>query len=514
MKFLSRLEKNKTFWLLLGISIIFFLLRLPSLIEPYWYGDEGIYQVIGKSLADGRLLYSEIWDNKPPLLYIIYAIFNGDQFSVRLFSLLTGIITVLFFFRLTILLIKDKNKSIISTVIFTFLFATPILEGNIANAENFMLLPIIIAGIIIFNTSAKNHKPAATNRRLVLAGFLLGLAFILKTVAFFDFTAFLLFILLTTSPQDLHKSRSRLKINKFKFNLNYKLRSQIRIIFRGYLAPFIFGFVLPISIISLYFLINSNFSEFINAVFLSNFSYVSIENELFIPHGLLILKLLLLILGVYIIFLKNKAFSRSQIFILLWFIFSIFNSYFSGRPYAHYTLLLLPSWVLLLGSLLTKTSKQARYVFLILIVASLILVDITFEPNYKKSVNYYENAISFIFGNKDIRPYQEFFDKRTPWDYEIASFIKTHTLTEDQIFIWGDSPQIYSLSNKLPIGKYTASYHINQQGNAQVTTNTSLNKIKPKYIIILNGSSPFPFNLPGYSLKFIINESLIYERSI
>jgi hypothetical protein len=84
---LSLLEKSKTFWSLLCLIIIFFLLRLPSLIEPYWYGDEGIYQVISMALDKGKLLYSQIWDNKPPLLYVTYALFGGDQTAIRFASL-------------------------------------------------------------------------------------------------------------------------------------------------------------------------------------------------------------------------------------------------------------------------------------------------------------------------------------------------------------------------------------------------------------------------------------------
>ncbi|MBP6098670.1 MAG: hypothetical protein KA477_01670, partial [Candidatus Levybacteria bacterium] len=51
------------------IIVFFVILRLPSLIEPIWYADEGIYEVIAHAMHNGRVLYSEVWDNKPPLLY-------------------------------------------------------------------------------------------------------------------------------------------------------------------------------------------------------------------------------------------------------------------------------------------------------------------------------------------------------------------------------------------------------------------------------------------------------------
>src|SRR3989344_319245 len=113
MQILKRLEKSKIFWYLLGISLLFFILRLPSLIEPNWYGDEGIYQVIGQAINKDRLLYVQTWDNKPPLLYLVYALFHGEQFLVRLFSLITGVLTVIVLFFFGKLLFKNSRASII-----------------------------------------------------------------------------------------------------------------------------------------------------------------------------------------------------------------------------------------------------------------------------------------------------------------------------------------------------------------------------------------------------------------
>ena len=58
---------KKGIWWLFAICLVFVILRIPSLIEPYWYGDEGIYQVVGHAINSGEILYKDIWDNKPPL---------------------------------------------------------------------------------------------------------------------------------------------------------------------------------------------------------------------------------------------------------------------------------------------------------------------------------------------------------------------------------------------------------------------------------------------------------------
>ena len=154
---LGKIEKTIDCWFLIATLFFFFLLRLPSLFEPYWYGDEGIYQVMGMGINHGRLLYRDIWDNKPPLLYMLYAFFSSDQFTIRLVSLLFGLATVFVFYLLAKKLYSlqpNGRKTVLwTTGIFAILFGLPLLEGNIANAENFMLLPILTAGLLIYNST-------------------------------------------------------------------------------------------------------------------------------------------------------------------------------------------------------------------------------------------------------------------------------------------------------------------------------------------------------------------------
>ena len=72
MKLVRQSSTQAARWLIF-LLLLFTLLRIPSLFEPSWYGDEGIYQVIGTGIHQGRLLYSGIWDNKPPFLFFIYS---------------------------------------------------------------------------------------------------------------------------------------------------------------------------------------------------------------------------------------------------------------------------------------------------------------------------------------------------------------------------------------------------------------------------------------------------------
>lgn len=206
MNLFKHREQNNLFWILLGISIFFICLRMPSLIEPYWYGDEGIYQVIGKALNNGYILYKDIWDNKPPLLYFVYALGNGDQLILRSLSLIVGTFSSVIFFFLAQIVLKSQRAALLATLLYVVLFATPIIEGNIANAENFMILPIIISALLIYKeTDQRRGSLPAAPLSFPIAGFLLGTAFLLKIVALFDLAAFCFFLLLL-SMNHLHLS--------------------------------------------------------------------------------------------------------------------------------------------------------------------------------------------------------------------------------------------------------------------------------------------------------------------
>ena len=489
MKLLRTLEDSKEFLFVILSSFLFFLLRIPSLFEPLWYGDEGIYQVIGNSLNHGKVLYSEIFDNKPPLLYWLYSILQSDQFTVRLASLIFGVFSVMVFFLLSKKLFKsEKNNNIpfLATFIFTLLLGLPTLEGNIANAESFMLLPTILAGFLIFKRMGFRSKLSTFNFQLstFIAGLLLGIAFLFKVVAIFDFAAFFIFY--------------------FIINFN-SLKKHIKL-------PSIFvGFCFPILAVSLFFVLNNTFIDFVKAVLITNISYVSYGNKIGGTPLLLLVKLALLGGFVLYMFKKRKKLNQTTLFILIWFAFSLFNALFSQRPYTHYLLVLISSFSLMIGLILFD-KKHQKTIAIIFIVALLAIIKTFGIPNFSKSISYYQNFISYVKGDKTMIQYQAFFDRNTPFDYEIARFIKPKLSKNDTIFIWGNNAQLYQLVNVIAPTKYIVAYHIKNYKDGIPTIKSSLEKIKPKFVVVMKNQGEIPFPLIDYSKKININESTIYER--
>ena len=496
--YVEKLLRKADAWFLISVLFIFSLLRIPSLVEPDWYGDEGIYQVIGAALHSGRILYKDIWDNKPPFLYIIYQIFNGDLFSVRLASLVVGAASVVAFFFLSKKLLKTNRSIYIATGFYSVLFGLPFLEGNIANAENFMLLPIILA--FYFMLSVKEKKWA---RNCSLAGLMLSAAFLTKIVAVFDFAALFVSVIMLKMYEGVFRRGSIVILKKFGGKkLVMILREE---------AVMIISFLIPIIITGVYFFAVGAFSDFFKASFSQNVGYVGYGNNVLFPMGLLFIKLIFLIFALLIVFRYRNIIGKNGVVIIIWLSFSLFNAFFSQRPYTHYVLVILPSFSLFVGYLIEN--RKLLRVNLILCAVLLFLIFRNFNL-YEKIPAYYKNYTSFVFGNRSIDAYQSFFDKSTPRDYAIARFIQAKTTVGEGVFIWGDSGQIYILSGKLPPGRYIVSYHMTFYKDAIDETRQDIEKQRPKYIIQTKKDPALSPLLSYYTLKYKIGDVNIYERQL
>lgn len=459
------------------------LLKLPSLFEPYHYGDEGIYQVIGQVVHHGGFLYRDIWDNKPPLLYLLYAFFNGDQFWIRLASLIFALLVTTTFYFLTQEIFSKRSKiPFLTTLLFGILLSLPLLEGNIANAENFMLFPIILAFYLTF----KNF-PRISNQTLLVSGFLLSLAFLFKVVAVFDFSALFLFLVISSWP-------------KMKRIINVSV-------------PLILGFTLPIILTALFFVIQGAFKEFAAATFSGNVGYVAWGNKFLTPQGLLILKIFALGIFCLVIFWKRKNLNKSQLLITSWLAFSIFNAAFAGRPWTHYLLVLLPSFCLLLGLLAQATKFRP-------LVATLIISIVFFAGTqfwlYKQTLEYYPNFFSFVFGKKTLTQYYSFWGGHVDRDYQVAQFLSLKTKSSEPVFIWGNDAQIYALSQRSPVGRYAVAYHVGFSAQAEKDTVASLGKTKPRFFVVLLPQDDMPpllfeFFRKNYQLSFQGEGFKVYE---
>jgi len=130
---------------------------------------------------------------------------------------------------------------------------------------------------------------------------------------------------------------------------------------------------------------------------------------------------------------------------------------------------------------------------------------------YGKIPGYYMNFVTFISGQETVDQYQSFFDKGVPRDYHVAEFLNKNAQGQS-IFLWTNSAQIYYLIQQLPLGRYTVAYHMTLTPATMSETNAILQKVSPRFVVVLPNAATFPFPMTDYKLRASIDGGLIYEK--
>lgn len=470
----KRLTSKLTVLILILLSVA--VLHLPSLFEPYWYGDEGIYLTLGMAVRKGLVLYRDIHDNKPPLLYWTAAL-AGSQFWLKFILMVWHLLTIAVFYRLAKLWSGKSNWiPVIAAGLLAVLTMLP--EGNIANGEIFMILPVIGGMLTLIQKSKiKSQKSEDQALGYLFIGFLFSMGFLFKVPAAFDFMAAAIF---------------------YVFFLSAGVKDAISRIFNKNIWLMVFGFLGPVVLSLIYYATRGGFEPYLRSALLQNVGYLSSwktgdnpGNSPFVISGLMLRAIILFIgtAGLWIAGLKFKL-SLKTSFVSLWFLFALFGALLSARPYPHYLIQPAVPAALLLVVLFIDKTKIAKIVVGVQIVAAVVAY--LFVGFWSYSIwPYYQNFAAWATGNKTQTEYFAFFGEQVNRAYKIAEYVRRTTSPQDRIFIWGDDPYIYPLSQRLPAGRYTVAYHV-VDFNGYEETALAVKLKMPKIIIWLDNDRQFP----------------------
>lgn len=447
------------------VMLLIIIMRIPSFLEPYAYGDEMIYLTLGQAVRQGIPLYSEIHDNKPPLLYLTAA-FSGSLFMFRVVLAIWNLMTVFFFWKLLDHMFpKNIRLQQIATTFFALLTTLPFLEGNIPNSEIFMIGFSILAFYILL-------KKRLTNLNIFLSGCLFSLAALFKIPAAFDVPVIMFYWLATAK-------------------LNFK---NLLLITKNSIVLSI-GFMFPILITILWYWATGSGKEYLVAAFGQNFGYLSsfrpddVQESFLVKNGPLLGRGVMTGIGLLILFIFRKKLSKQYLFYSSWLILTIFAITLSERPYPHYLIQSIPPLAALIGMLFTLTTIEQALT--ILPITAFLIAPLYYDFWHYKSLPYYERFLKYATRQISEEEYRDSFGENVVKDYKIAEYLSSHTSGENKIFVWGDNGSIYALTRMLPPVKFVADYHINDF-YSQEQTITDLNTNKPSYIVILESGSPFP----------------------
>lgn len=474
-KYLAQLEKHHIF--VFAILFLTFLMRFPSLFEPFWYGDEGIFAAVARNLNQGGILYQTAWDNKPPMIYLTYAsifsVFGVSMFWLRLVTTIVVLATLAVIYE-TASLTLGKKRALVAAFIFGLLTSLRLIEGNLALTEIFMILPISLAMYIAIKRKFSYYP-------LFIAGFLFAIASLYKQVGAFEAAALGVFIFLQNK-------------NFLEF---FKKGTMLSL-----------GFAVPYFVTLLYFASKGLVSDYIFGAY----TYYKIYLNESPQYAMLItVSKYLPVLSVifYGIFKKIKKEKIEIIHLFfLWAAFSLLGSYFSGRTYGHYLVQATPAISLLLASV--KFSKfylnRARVVFVLtFFLPILFLTRLLFSDFLSggpiNQINYWKNFTSYVTGGKSVDSYNNYFDGNVNTIMALADSLKMKGVYGKSVYIWGDIPWLYAIDNFKNPSRYVTSFHVFGVPDGPAEVEANLNSNPPLYIIKPESSNGYFAALENILLK-------------
>ena len=167
----QKLNWRAVFRILLCVALV---IRFPFFFRDYVDRDESTFIIMGQSWVDGHLPYTQLWDLKPPITFLFFAmiikIFGKSFIAIRLFGTLLVTLTSLFTYGMAS---KITSKKIafwcaLFCVFLQSLFGS--LQGVMS--EHICTLFFVIGIYLLFS---KKH-----GRWYFLAGLLFGLSVMSK----------------------------------------------------------------------------------------------------------------------------------------------------------------------------------------------------------------------------------------------------------------------------------------------------------------------------------------------
>lgn len=535
---------NQKLIIFLVFLLLSFFLRFWTLFVSVLDKDESIYILGADSLLNGNLPYIEIWDNKPPGIFILFSltmlILGKSIVSIRILSIIATTFTSYFLYSIGATIDKKQGGKI--GLLAGGLYAIFSLhnDGAAANAE-ILFAPLVTGAFLLL---FQNRKPS--NIKVFLIGLILGIGMQIKYLVVMDVLGLIVLGSLFKKEEEAESKKENRKpqnkvqtIEIFK-NVSFSL-------FKFYIILGV-GLILPAVIIAVIYQFSGYFDEYVYATLTANSKYVAMLNfswsdllSRFRKQALgnILLWLCLFWSPVYLFVFARGKFKqeRNLIYLFLWFSCAFFAVLLSKRFYNHYFLQLLPPLCLISGYVIIKSvhlpqqksrdhnldeevrkpektvmiNPQKFSIGFPSALPNILLFLILIYPFAQAGYNKLSKNLEFI--------HYRYIKKIDTWDDRealISKYLRQRIRSTDYIYVVNYEPIIYYLvPTKIPT-KYAFSSHLTAMSQILPTDALQeLDKIiakNPHYILLAekdNISSEYRNHLNQYLEKKYFLETTI-----
>lgn len=459
-----------------------FLIQVPTFFKIIQETDESTFILMGQSMVDGHLPYTELWDIKPPLAFFFFAaiiaVFGKSIVSVRIAGAICLILASFFTYKIGNK-IWNYRTGIISGTLLIFIVTSGIIPGS-------LFFPVTVATIAIFPLAAALYvivKPEKITPNICfIAGLLIATAAMIRLNLAYNGLIVGLVIFFTLVKQK-------------PIAIQYIVKCAI---------SYTIGIMLPIIATYIPYLISGYQDIWWSSVILAPLSYsnsgLSILGALaaqarhfwaVISNSSSIgINLLVWCGGSIGFFVLLKNFSKMEklekrriIFLITFLVSTELSILKGGRAFHHYYIQIYPFMALLAANLLD---------YLLLNISSwiaVIFLSLSVSGIFPLIFSQYNEITSRIIEKKPI-PYGI--------SYEIKQYLEEENYAGEPMLIINHH-LVYWLLNSKPMSKSTTQpYNITNQKllpymtENNASTQSELTRIlnqKPKYIIAKSSSS-------------------------
>ena len=519
---MDRLSKPGSRVALAGLIAFCTAWRLPGLFDPPWINDEGVYATIGRLLLSGEALYRQVWENKPPGIYLLFAavqwIVGGAHLlpGIRSVAAICSVIALLALYAL-IAPRYGRATAYLAVALAGIGLDLPLLDGLQANAEIFLIAGTTTGMALIW--PHLDRRPP-TSAALLVAGVAFGIAILFKLVAGAD------------------------------------LLAAIAILLGGYLErpwrviiTLLVGVALPLAAVGAWLGVQGLLGDALYATVGYNRGYVATGQTLHAP----IVTLLSVLVPVALVFsgiaLYLRAMGRQRpIFAAAacwWLALSLIGALASGRSYLHYYLEAIPPLAICLSLGLRQAvlrSGVARsgaslttpetlpplprhagqpttvnrlasstvgcapvdqtlgrilvgllitWTVVVPLVAALAVQGETVNsPPGSHRLGYYAHFWEYATGALTYTQYADRVDSHAGRNIAVANYLASHPATPRRLYVWGNAPWIYFLSHYEHATRFLSAYYNPPIPGGMAQVLASLRANPPPYIVVVEPPLP------------------------
>lgn len=469
-------------WLIVMGAIAFTALIRMRLLGLPLERDEGEYAYMAQLLLQGIPPYLQAYSMKFPGIYFVYAfimtIFGQTTTGIHQGLLIVNALTICLIFILAKRFFAPMIAAI-AAVVFSSMSCGISVLGITANAEHFLILPIV-AGCILLLDSQEPGK-------LFLSGIIFGIALLVKQHAIYFILFALLFIVYSRKYIDTLRTTTPWKQSTY----------------------FALGASIPFFIMAIWLYAVGAFDKFWFWTFLYAKEYSTLHSTAGLSttisyclsqmRSALLPCFLFWILAICGLFLLSwSRFERKKSLFLSGFFLSSLLAVFHGFHLTpHYFIMALPGASLLICATFQKiysSLKDQTSLSKIIVLSGTLLAGVVFIPLF------YDSA---ILSSKDLNGSSHKIYGLNPFPeaVTIAEHLKTKMKSNETLAILGSEPEIYFYLKKPGSIKYIYMYPLMEEHpyvfKMQDELRTQLDMIKPDYIIFAHAfSSWFIYSVP------------------